>query len=282
MGDPTMWNEIAGEGVPLTEHRFHWNREQELAREPEEPKDSSVEILASIPKNERLKVTPEQMDGVFQVMRILGTQEDDSWGFRRHMASTSNHGWEWSERGPGVRYNQTVSADGRITDVRIHSISDGDENPARLYLAQARARKALGLPEYSQRESQLVAEAYWNGHQLANYGDIEPEIARKLRDSYVKEIWDQQLTGKVAQAWHDSPDDEVSNLGAYINLTVTDEKHRYQLLQALRGGSKRTFTKALESDSWFRRYRNRESAAMRRAANALFAQQKQLAKYNIV
>jgi len=185
--------------------------------------ETSESVLRDIPKNERVNITPEQLDTVFNVMQRFGTMDDDGWGFRRSFASTNDRHFEWSERGFGSRLTADYgySDDAKIRDVHLYSISDWneDKNYPDFYEGQAEIRAALGIEEYHPSESRYLAGRYWDSHILPTLGDIPRDGALGLRNGYIDQIVQQpHIVKDIVEELKKQPTDEIARLDTYLDV----------------------------------------------------------------
>jgi hypothetical protein len=177
--------------------------------------ESSADVIKSVPKSKRTSVTPEQLDGIFNIMKKFGTQDDDSWGLRSFVATKNLH-HEWSERGHNARLVIDTNNDGTIRGINLHGISNLDDYPE-FYKGQAELRKVMGFPEYNKNEVAYIARRFFDSEILPGLGDIPGDGGRFLRNKYVNDIQEQQdLVPDLLDALTENPRDKVGNLIGYM------------------------------------------------------------------
>jgi hypothetical protein len=218
------------------------------------PRESAAQVLAGIPKSNRVKMSAEQLDEVFTVMQDFGVFADDPHGFRAFIAKRDQH-HEYSERGFGSRYYQSLGHDGTVRDVNLYPIDSSYGNRAAYYQGQAKLRKIFGLPEYEDNEIVDIAKSHWEANILPTLGDIPADGAQFLRGRYIQEIQHQpRLVPEVLQEWRKQPDHRIPDNDAaastYIETVLPESKTREKLLQAIARGSKRSFMNALREPAY--------------------------------
>lgn len=193
--------------IPEGEHRFDYM-------------ETTESILNGIEKSNRVNITPDQLDKVFNIMQRFGTHDDDSYGFRRFIATKENY-HEWSERGFGARLTLNLDRNGNIRDINLYSISDYDSDNTypTFYEGQAEIRSALGIEEYLPYDVKYLAGRYWDAHILPSLGEIPRDGAISLRNNYVQQVSQSpHLVKDIVDELKIQPRDEIANLGTYLNV----------------------------------------------------------------
>jgi hypothetical protein len=231
--------------------------------------ETSESIINNIPKSERINITPEQLDAVFGVMKEFGTQDDDSWGFRNHVAKKSDHGYEWSERGWGSRFNMDTDREGNIRNVSLYNIGSGNQQAEypRFAEGQAKLRSALGLPEYNDSEMRYIATRYFDSQILSTLGDIPGDGGRGLRKKYVSDIMDhKELIPDLIEGLKEQPVDVVGNMSGYVETLGTPGKDYEPFLSKVREGK---FVAAQNELSRYREFNDDQKRAINKKIDTL-------------
>jgi len=218
------------------------------------PRESSAEVLRSIPKANRVKMSAEQLEGVFTVMQDFGVFADDPNGFRAFIAKRDQY-HEYSERGFGSRYYQTLDRDGAVKDVRLYPIDSSYGNRAAYYQGQAKLRKLFNLPEYEASEIADIAQSHWEANILPALGNMPADGAKFLRRQYIQDIVNQpHIVPEVLEEWRQQPEHHIpdtdGSAATYIETVLPASKTREKLLVALGRASKRSFMNALRSPEY--------------------------------
>lgn len=191
---------------------------------------TSESVLQEIPQAKRVNISPEQLDGVFEVMQSFGVNDADTVGFRRYISKREQSGWghEWSERGSNSRYTQRVGNQGNIIEASLHSINGQFEDYPRYFAGQADIREALGLPRFNPAEVAYLAGRYWDSRILHTLGDIPAEGARGLRKRYIEDISLQPgLADDLVDGLKGNYHDTVGNVRTYVETLGNTEKEDY-------------------------------------------------------